>query len=251
MRRVILCWMISGLLILPFLTEALYAGEIKIAVASNFTNVIRDISRKFENQTGHKVILIFGSTGKHYAQIVNGAPFDIFFAADVQRPKLLEEQGFALKGSRFTYAIGKLALWSPQDNYVDKSGEILRHGDFRHLAIANPKLAPYGEAARAVLQSLDLWDSLHKKLVRGENISQAFQLIKSGNAELGLVALSQVIQAGYYQTDTFWVVPEELYPPIEQQVVLLKDNPIARAYLKFIQTDEIKEMICSFGYSTK
>lgn len=228
----------------------LKGDEIHVAVASNFAGAITTIAKRFEMNTGHKVILSFGSTGKHYAQIKNGAPFDAFFAADVRRPQLLEEDGIALPGSRFTYAVGKLVLWSPKKDYVDSKGKILKHGEFRFLAIANPKLAPYGNAAVEVLQALGLWERLSQKIVRGENISQAFQYIRSGNAELGFIAYSQIKGSNQPMGGSFWEVPQELYSPIEQQAILLKDSEAAQAFLYFVRTEESLKIINDYGYKT-
>jgi molybdate transport system substrate-binding protein len=226
------------------------AEEIRVAVASNFSVAITTLSERFEADTGHKVSLIFGSTGKHYAQIRNGAPFDAFFAADIKRPELLEQESVALPGSRFTYAIGKLILWSPMAGYVDPDGRVLNQGTFHHLAIANPKLAPYGKAAREVLQAHGVWGVLKAKIVRGENIGQAFQFVRSGNAELGLVAGSQLKRPGHHMTGSWWEVPQALYTPIEQQAVLLKENEAARSFLLFMKTDKSRTLIRSFGYDT-
>ena len=226
------------------------AEETRVAVASNFRVAIETLAERFEADTGHEVSLIFGSTGKHYAQIKNGAPFDAFFAADIKRPELLEQEGAALPGSRFTYALGKLILWSPQAGYVDPEGKVLGQGTFRHLAIANPKLAPYGKAAREVLQARGVWNALKAKTVRGENISQTFQFVSSGNAELGLVAWSQVKQPGHRMTGSWWKVPQALYTPIEQQAVLLKENTAARAFLSFMKSEKSRALIRSFGYDT-
>jgi molybdate transport system substrate-binding protein len=226
------------------------AEEIRVAVASNFTAAITSITKRFEENTGHKVTLIFGSTGKHYAQIKNGAPFDAFFAADPRRPKRLERQGIALPGSRFTYALGKVVLWSPKADYVDPEASILGRGKFHHLAIANPKLAPYGEAAQEILEARGLWRLLSTRLVRGENIGQAFQFVKSGNAELGFVAYSQVKSANHPIEGSFWKVPQSLYTPIEQQAVLLKDKNAARAFLWFVRSEEMLKTIRDYGYDT-
>ena len=206
------------------------------------------LASDFEKNSGHKVKLVFGSTGKHYAQIHNGAPFDIFFAADIKRPRLLEEEGIAIPGSRFTYAKGKLILWSPMPNYVDSEGEILRHGSFEHLAIANPNLAPYGRAAREVLQSRGLWDQMKHKSVRGENIGQAFQFVSSGNAELGFVAFSQVKNIDEPIEGSYWEVPQSLYTPIEQQAVLLKDNEAGRSFISYIKSKPALKIIRNHGY---
>ncbi len=224
------------------------AGEIRVAVASNFFNTIKKITNRFEHNTGHKIILAVGSTGKHYAQIKHGAPFDIFFAADVKRPKLLEEQGITQKGSRFTYAIGKLLLWSPTPNFVDANGKILNSNSFRYLAIANPKLAPYGRAAEQVMKAGNVWNQLQQKIVRGENISQTLQFVQSGNAELGFVAYSQLNALNKIKIGSLWEPPQSLYNPIKQQVVLLQDNDIARAFLLFIKTQAMRKIIQDAGY---
>ena len=226
------------------------ATEIRIAVASNFANAIRATVDRFETETGHRVMLAFGSTGKHYAQIRNGAPFDAFFAADVRRPELLEAEGLAVPGSRFTYAVGKLILWSPETAFVDSKGTILEHGEFRHLAIANPNLAPYGMAAREVLQARGLWDGLESRLVRGENIAQAFQFVASGNAQLGFVAWSQVKRPGHIVEGSYWDVPAALHTPIEQQAVLLIDTEAGRAFMSFMRSEKAIRIIRDHGYET-
>ncbi len=226
------------------------ADEIQVAVASNFTDAIKEIAGRFEQKSGHRIILSFGSTGKHYAQIKNGAPFEAFFAADVKRPKLLEEDGMAQTGSRFTYAVGKLVLWSPKVDTVDTTGKVLEQGDFRYLALANPKLAPYGKAAREVLESRGLWQALQGRMVRGENIGQTFQFVMSGNAELGFVAFSQIKQPGQPITGSKWEIPQALYSPIEQQAVLLKDKPSARDFLTFVRGEEALKIIQAYGYGT-
>ena len=226
------------------------ANKIKVAVASNFTYAMKAVIKPFEQKTKHKIILIFGSTGKHYAQIKNGAPFELFFAADVKHPKRLEEQGIAIAGSRFTYAIGHIYLWGLQSDFVDPEGQILKTDKFHHLAIANPKLAPYGKAAQQVLKSLGLWNKLQKYLVTGENITQAFQFVQSGNAELGFIAYSQLKQSGQSLKNHAWKIPQTLYQPIKQQAVLLKDSPAARAFIVFIQSNEAHKIIRDAGYTT-
>ncbi len=227
-----------------------HADEIHVAVASNFANALKIIAREFETATGHRVIVSIGATGKHYAQIRHGAPFDIFFAADSRRPQLLEAEGIALPGSRFTYAIGKLVLWSPKPGYVDTQGEILQTGEFQHLAIANPRLAPYGKAAQEVLQAQGLWETLKERAVRGENIGQAFQFVKSGNAELGFVAWSQVRRPGQPAAGSWWDVPTSLYTTIEQQAVLLEDSPATQAFVTFINSEAARAIIRQSGYGT-
>jgi len=226
------------------------ADEIRVAVASNFADTMREITGRFEQQSGHKVTLVFGSTGMHYAQIRNGAPFDAFFAADVKRPKLLEEEGITLADSRFTYAVGKVVLWSPDADYVDPAGEVLEQGDFRHLALANPKLAPYGRAARQVLKKRGQWQNLQDRMVRGENVGQAFQFVKSGNAELGFVAWSQIKRPGQPMAGSWWAIPPALYSPVEQQAVLLNANPVARDFLTFVRGNEALRIIGAYGYGT-
>lgn len=226
------------------------AGEIRVAVASNFSKAITNIAEQFEKNTGHDVKLIFGSTGKHYAQIRNGAPFDAYFAADTRRPELLEQEGLALPGTRFTYAIGKVILWSPTEAYVDSQAKVLGQGGFHRLAIANPRLAPYGKAAQQVLQAYGIWDSLQGRMVRGENIGQTFQFVKSGNAELGFVAYAQVKSPGQHIEGSWWEVPQALYTPIKQQAVLLKESEAARAFMSFIRSDAAAKIIQGYGYGT-
>jgi molybdate transport system substrate-binding protein len=224
---------------------------VSVAVASNFADPVRLIAQQFEAKTRHRVVLSFGSTGKHYAQITNGAPFDVFLAADDERPKRLEQDSLAVAGSRFTYAVGRLVLWSQKVNYIDSTGSRLAAGDFRHLAIANPRLAPYGRAAVESLEALGLWKQLRELIVRGENINQTFQFVKSGNAELGFVACSQVIHPDRSPGGSFWIVPQELYAPIEQQAVLLKDNPSARGFLEYLRSEPAREIIRTYGYDVE
>lgn len=226
------------------------AEEIRVAVASNFSGAIKEIVRQFELKSSHKVYLSIGSTGKHYAQIKHGAPFEVFFAADVKRPELLDQEGLAMSGSRFTYAVGKIVLWSPRPNFIDLSGNVLEQGEFRYLSLANPKLAPYGKAAQQVLNKRGMWNELKGRMVRGENIGQTFQFVKSGNAALGFVAYSQIISPDSPITGSFWAVPQSLYDAIEQQAVLLKDNNAAREFVDFVKSNESRKVIRSFGYGT-
>lgn len=230
--------------------QVLLADEIRVAVASNFRLAMEEAAALFEHESGHRVTLIFGSTGKHYAQIMNGAPFDAFFAADAERPQRLEREGRALPGSCFTYAVGQVVLWSANESLVDENGRVLADGRFRHLAIANPELAPYGAAARAVLQALGLWERLQPTLVRGENIGQAFQFVVSGNAELGFVARSQLAAPGSAFGGSSWSPPQSLYPPIEQQAVLLRDSRAGRAFMAFMQGDRIAGILRDYGYDS-
>jgi len=223
---------------------------VRVATASNFSHTMNALARQFEAESGQRLVPSFGSTGKQYAQIVNGAPFDLFFAADSRRPELLEDSGKALPGSRFTYALGKLVLWSPAAGYVDAEGEVLRTADYRHLAIANPGLAPYGAAARQVLESLGLWNVIGPRLVRGENIGQALQFIRSGNAELGFIAWSQLVGTDLARQGSFWAVPQTLYAPIEQQAVILNDSEGARAFVSFVRSTQGLNIIREQGYDT-
>jgi len=228
------------------------AEEIKVAVASNFYPVMKEIVLQYESKQSlshenHKIVLISGSSGKHYSQIINGAPFDIFFSADKVRPVLLEKKGLSEGGSRFTYALGRLVLWSSLDGFVEKD-ERLYNNDLRFLAIANPKIAPYGVAAREVLKSINLWEDLQSKLVRGENIAQTFQFVNSGNAKLGFISYSQLMSPNYPVVGSFWEVPQSMYRPIEQQVVMLKKSLLAKDFLSFIGSDESLDIISKYGY---
>ncbi len=226
------------------------ADQLRVAVASNFAETLKQISAGFESATDHEVKLVVGSTGKHYAQIHNGAPFDAFFAADVKRPKLLDEAGIAKPGSRFTYALGALVLWSPFPGLIDGDGDVLKQGEFRHLAIANPKLAPYGRAAEEVLKSKGLWAELRRRMVRGENIGQAYQFVSSGNAELGFVALSQVRRIGEEIAGSYWLVPSELYSPIKQQAVQLTRGAAVDEFMAYVRSEEAQKIIHAYGYMT-
>jgi molybdate transport system substrate-binding protein len=228
-----------------------YAGQVEVAVAANFTVPMQIIASAFERDTGHKALLAFGSTGKLYAQIRNGAPFQVFLSADDQTPAKLEQEGLAVSGTRFTYAVGRLALWSAKSGMVDDKGEVLNKGVYAHLAIANPKLAPYGAAAIEVLRQLGLFKSLQPKFVLGENISQTWQFVASGNADLGFVALSQVLKDGQLRGGSAWIVPGNLHAPIRQDAVLLvkgRNNAAAKALLAYLKSDKAKAIIRNFGY---
>lgn len=240
-----------ALLLLACFSHAALGDEVQVAVAANFTAPARQIAADFEKETGHKAALSFGATGKFYAQIRNGAPFEVLLAADDSTPARLEAEGAGVAGSRFTYAVGRLALWSAKPGYVDAQGAVLGKGDFRHLAIANPKLAPYGAAAVEALSALKLLATLQAKLVQGENIAQTHQFVASGNAELGFVALSQVMQGGRIATGSAWIVPARLHEAIRQDAVLLdkgKGKPAAAAWLNYLKGDKAKAVIKSFGY---
>ena len=228
-----------------------HAAEVHIAVAANFTAPINEIAAAFEKASGHKVIAAFGPTGGLYTQIKHGAPFEVFLAADDSTPARLETEGEILAGSRFTYAIGKLVLWSASAGYVDAQGEVLRRNEFNHLSIGNPKTAPYGLAATQVLARLGLTDAVKPKLVEGTNITQAYQFVATGNAELGFVALSQVFKDGQISGGSAWIVPEDMYEPIRQDAVILnkgKDNPAAAALVDYLKGPKAAAVIKSYGY---
>jgi molybdate transport system substrate-binding protein len=227
------------------------ADEVRVAVAANFTAPMRQIGAGFERETGHKVSLSFGATGLFYAQIANGAPFDVFLAADDETPARLEKEGLAVAGSRFAYATGRLVLWSAKEGVVDDKGEILRKPGLRHLAIANPKTAPYGQAAMQTLSRLGELERLRASFVQGENITQTYQFVATGNAEIGFVALSQVFKDGKLASGSAWVVPKTLHDPIRQEAALLiggARNPAARALLDYLKRDAAKAVIRAYGY---
>ncbi|MBS1188163.1 MAG: molybdenum transporter, periplasmic molybdate-binding protein [Burkholderiaceae bacterium] len=245
MKRIALCF------VLLVASAFSWADEVRVAVAANFTAPAKAIGAQFEHDTGHKLVLSFGATGKFYAQIANGAPFDVLLSADDTTPARMEKEGLAVAGSRFTYATGKLVLWSARGRLVDGKGNVLKTGNFRHLAIANPKLAPYGLAAMETLAALKLAESLQPKLVQAENIAQAFQFIASGNAELGFVALSQVTSDGKLENGSVWIVPARLHQPIRQDAVILAkgaNNRAALAWMKYLRGNKARSVIKSYGY---
>jgi molybdate transport system substrate-binding protein len=227
------------------------ADEVLVAVAANFAAPLAKIGAGFSATTGHTLKISSGATGKFHAQIVAGAPFEVMIAADDETPKKLVDEGLAVAGSQFTYAIGKLVLWSAQPGFVDAQGAVLASGRFAHLAIANPKLAPYGRAATEVLKARGLTDALAPKLVTAESIAQAHQFVATGNAELGFVALSQVAVPGQAMSGSHWLVPASLYREIRQDAVLLKagaKNPAAIALLAYLKSAPAKALIQSWGY---
>ncbi|SDZ94161.1 molybdate transport system substrate-binding protein [Thiothrix caldifontis] len=232
-------------------TASAWADEVQVAVASNFTKPLEAIAEKFKAASGHDLKISAGATGKLYAQIENGAPFEVFISADSKTPKKLVEAKMAEADSQFTYAFGKLALWSSTEGYVDDKGEVLTKGDFKHLAIANPKTAPYGEAAMGIFGKLGITDTITPKLVTGENITQTYDFVSTGNAELGFVALSQVQKEGKLKSGSAWVVPQDMYTPLSQDAVLLssaKDSASAKALLEFLKGEEAQTVISSYGY---
>ncbi|HXD42480.1 MAG TPA: molybdate ABC transporter substrate-binding protein [Ramlibacter sp.] len=227
------------------------AADVPVAVASNFTEPMQRIAREFEKDTGHRAMLAFGATGNFYAQIRNGAPFMLLLAADEQTPARLEKEGYAVAGARFTYATGRLVLWSAQPGLVDDKGAVLAKGGFDHIALANPALAPYGAAAVETLTRLDLLERVRPRFVQGENIGQAFQFVATGNAPLGFVALSQVMVNGRIEKGSAWVVPAGLHAPIRQDAVVLapgKDSAAAAALAAYLRSDKARAIIRSYGY---
>ena len=248
LRAVIIILALSGLLN----ATSVFAGRVTVAVAANFTGVARELVPLFEQQTGHRVKLSYGSTGKLYAQIQHGAPYEVFLSADVARPQRAIKEGLAVKGTDFTYAKGKLVLWSADSDLFDQrtGPEFLAAGSFARLAIANPKTAPYGQAAFQYLQSQGLWQPMKKKVVRGDSIAQTFQFVATGNAQLGFVALAQ-IKSWQSGAGSLWEPSEQQIASIEQQAVLLtrgKENPAARAFVSFLKSDQARAVIQSAGY---
>ena len=233
------------------------AGEVAVAVAANFTAPMQKIAQVFEQDTGHKAQLAFGATGKFYAQIKNGAPFAVLLAADDETPARIEKEGLAVAGTRFTYATGRLALWSKTPSLMDDQGDVLRGNRFEKLgihkiALADPKLAPYGAAAMEVMTHLGIWPAVKTKLVQGESISQTYQFVSTENAQLGFVALSQISFDGRITQGSAWVVPQSMHTPLKQDAVLLnagKDNVAAIALLKYLQADKAKTIIRQYGYA--
>lgn len=224
------------------------AGEVRVAVAANFAEPAREIARRFEQRTGHRATLSFGSSGQFYAQIANGAPFDVFLSADAERPRRLEAAGLAAPGSRFTYAVGRLVLWSRDPGRVDAEGRVLSRGGFEKLAIADPTAAPYGRAAMETLRALGLHERVRGRIVQGASITQAYQFVRTGAAELGFVALSQVVSE---KGGSRWLVPARLHAPIDQQAVLLRAaarKPAARAFADFLKSDEARAVVRTYGY---
>jgi len=237
-----------------FLGSSAEAEEVRVAVAANFARPMKSLAADFEKETGHKWVLTSGATGKLYAQIKNGAPFDVFLSADEETPIRLEQEGAAVPGTRFTYAIGKLVLWSAQARYVDAQGDVLKNGNFKHLALAAPQLAPYGAAAVQTLIQLGLLQALTPRFVQGESIGQTYSFVATGNAEIGFVALSQVYDNGRFSTGSGWIVPRALHRPLRQSAVLLnsgQSKPAAKALMAYLQTDKTRAVIRSFGYDTE
>ncbi|KAA8711966.1 molybdate ABC transporter substrate-binding protein [Pseudomonas cannabina] len=241
----------SALALTALVTSSAFADEVQVAVAANFTAPIQAIAKDFDKDTGHTLVAAFGATGQIYTQIKNGAPFEVFLSADDTTPAKLEQEGDTVKGSRFTYAVGTLALWSAKEGYVDNKGEVLKANQYQHLSIANPKTAPYGLAATQVLSKLGLTEATQAKLVEGQSITQAYQFVSTGNAELGFVAQSQVYKDGKLTSGSAWIVPDSLHDPIKQDAVILtkgKDSVAAKALVEYLKGPKAAAIIKSFGY---
>lgn len=251
--RPLRAWSIAAAIVAVITITELSADTARIASAANFSDVVTQLAADFEMNTDHKLEASVGSTGQLYAQIIRGAPYEVLLAADQTRPSRLEAEGYAVPGSRFTYAIGRLALWSADPCRVAENGEVtLREGAFRHLAIANPKLAPYGMAAEQTLRALGVYESLSARLVLGANIGQAHALVATGNAELGLVSLSSLASPHSRIAGSRWTVPRHLHDPIRQDAVLLKrgaGNRAAETFFAFLQSPAARRTILEYGYA--
>ncbi|MFZ5653750.1 MAG: molybdate ABC transporter substrate-binding protein [Pseudomonadota bacterium] len=234
---------------LPALSATATAAEVTAAVAANFAPAMARLEPAFEQASGHRLTVVLGSSGKFVQQIRQGAPFAVLLSADVERPALLAETGLGVPASRFTYAVGRLALWSPDPQAIGDGPAYLRAGQFRHLAIANPAVAPYGVAAQQVLEKLGLWSTVQERIVRGEDIGQVYAMVASGAAQAGFVALSSVVAGA--QPGSYWTVPQELHAPLKQDAILIaraRDNPAAQALLDYLKTPASREVIRSLGY---
>ncbi|MES2091115.1 MAG: molybdate ABC transporter substrate-binding protein [Pseudomonadota bacterium] len=244
-----LCVVLGSLLI----SGSGWAAEVRVAVAANFASTFDKVAKDFAAETGHTAVSTSGSTGKFYSQITSGAPFDVLLAADDETPKRLEQEGWGVKGQRFTYAWGQLVLWSAKPGLVDAQGAVLKSGVFQRLALANPKVAPYGAAAIEVLKAMGLHESMMPRLVQGESVAQAYQFVSTGNAELGFVAWSQLVGQGASASGSWWVVPASLYSPLQQDALLLKKgdgNPAAVALMHYLRGDKARALIRASGYNT-
>ena len=233
------------------MTANAQAAEIKVAVASNFANVLKEIAVEFQKDTGHQLAITPGATGKFYAQISNGAPFDVFLSADDETPRKLAQEGKAIASSQFTYAIGRLALWSPNPEMIDKNADILKTDKFKFIAIANAKVAPYGQAAVQTMQKLGVLTKIEPRVVQGESISQTYQFVSTGNAQLGFVALSQIFENGKVKTGSAWIVPEEMHEQLKQDAVILqscKQTSVCQDLMDYLKSEKAKKMMASYGY---
>jgi molybdate transport system substrate-binding protein len=242
-----------GFILLSAFTLCLEAKPVQVAVAANFSKTMQSLVTEFEKNYDYQIALSFGSSGKFYAQIKQGAPYELFFSADQAKPEVLQQEGLVVAGSRFTYAIGRLVVWTVRPDFANKIEIKLKYGAFNKLAIANPKLAPYGAATLQVLSHLGLIDDTQARWVRGENIAQTYQFVHSGNADLGFVALSQLLGRKNMIEGFYWLVPDNMHQPIKQDVVLLKraaQSQGAKTFLDFIHTEKAQTIIAEYGYTT-
>jgi molybdate transport system substrate-binding protein len=251
-----LSWLAALLAGLSLWLQPAFGGELHVAVAANFSGPLQKLAPLYQQHDGTQLVISPGSSGQLYTQIKQGAPFDVFLSADVDKPQQLERDGLAVLGSRFVYAIGTLVLWSPQPGVVDDAGKVLRKGKYRFISVANPQTAPYGTAAQQVLTKLGLWDSLNqgKKIVIGENITQTWQFASTGNVDMGFVALSQVLGDDGKIAGSSWQPPQNLYDPIEQAAVTLtgsRQAAPAQDFLYWLRTDPAAlAVIHAAGYRT-
>jgi molybdate transport system substrate-binding protein len=237
---------VFGLMCSPVL-----AGEVSVAVASNFAAPMERVVALFQKESGHKVKVRVGASGKLYAQIKSGAPFDVFLSADEENPKHLLQEGLAVSGSRFVYATGRLVLWSAQSDLVDDKGAVLNKGNFNMLVIANPGFSPYGVAAKETLTKLTMWNSIQRKLDKGDDVIQTYQMAATEKADLAFIALSQVMRDGKGTSGSWWLVPPEMHNPIRQSAVLLsaaKDQAAAKEFLAFLKSEKARVVMRGFGY---
>ena len=241
---------IKSALFLSLVSQPVASSEpLRIAVASNFSVTARALAERFEDEYGHLPVVIPGSTGKHFAQIQRGAPFDIFMAADVERPALLERDGLIIDGSRVTYAVGRLALWTASEDIAVDSGRILNRSKQYRFAMANPILAPYGRAAKEVLLGLGLWDDLGAQMIRGENISQVHHFVSTGGVVAGFISWSGIVADSSVSETSYWLIPENMYTPIEQQAVVLRQSDMAERFMSFMASEIGRAIISSHGYT--
>jgi molybdate transport system substrate-binding protein len=239
------------LLLCGLISSPVYAGEVSVAVASDFAAPMERLAPLFQKESGHTLRVSTGASGKLYAQIKGGAAFDVFLSADEEMPRQLMIDGLATGSSRFVYATGRLILWSNLPDLVDENGAVLNKGNFNMLAIANPRYSPYGVAAKETLTKLTMWNSIQEKLTKGENVTQAYQLAATEKADLALIALSQVMRDGKVTSGSWWIVPPEMHKPIRQYAVLLngaKDQAAAKAFLAFLKSEKARVVMRGFGY---
>ncbi len=246
------CFSLLVLLLAWTFSSPVVADQVTVAVAINFVKPLELLKPLYEKASGHTLVVSGGSTGRLYAQIKNGAPYDVFLSADERHPRLLEEEGHGVAKTRFTYAVGRLVLWSSKNEMLGSDGpSILKSMKFSKLAITNPKLAPYGLAAQQTLERLQLWEKIQTRIVLGENVGQTYSMVYTGNAELGFIAKSQVKEVEGGITGSYWEVPSDLHAPILQQAILLvrsNNNPAAHAFIRFLRGEVARKLIADFGY---